>query len=79
VRLIDPLSSEGSKAGDGFTATLAEPLIVEGRIVAQRDARITDQVRGVVSSGWLSRPALITLRLESVQPRSGRYPFRPGI
>jgi hypothetical protein len=78
VRLIGALSSESSRAGDRFTATLAEPLIVEGRIVAQKDARITGQVREVVSSGRLSRPALITLRLESVQPRSGRYPIQTG-
>lgn len=78
VRLIGALSSESSKTGDGFTATLAEPLIVGDRIVAQKDARITGQVREVVSSGRLSRPALITLRLESVQSRSGRYPIQTG-
>ncbi|GAC1701153.1 MAG: hypothetical protein NVS9B4_03920 [Candidatus Acidiferrum sp.] len=78
VRLIGALSSESSRAGDSFTATLAEPLIVGDRIVAQKDARIRGSVREAVSSGRLSRPALITLRLESVQPRSGRYPIQTG-
>ncbi len=78
VRLIDTLSSESSQSGDSFTATLAGPLVVGDRIVAQKDARVTGQVREVVSSGRLSRPALITLSLKSVQSRSGRYPIETG-
>ncbi len=78
VRLIDTLSSESSRPGDSFTATLAEPLVVGDRIVAQKDARVTGQVHEVVSSGRLSRPALITLNLKSIQSRSGRYPIETG-
>jgi len=78
VRLTDTLSSESSQPGDSFTATLAEPLVVGGRIVAQKDARVTGQVREVVSSGRLSRPALITLSLQRVESRSGRYPIQTG-
>jgi hypothetical protein len=78
VRLINTLSSESSQPGDGFTATLAEPLVVGDRIVAQKDARVAGQIREVVSSGRLARPALITLSLKSVQSRSGRYPVETG-
>ncbi len=78
VRLIDTLSSESSQPGDSFTATLAEPLVVGDRIVAQKDARVSGQVREVVSSGRLSRPALMTLTLKSVQSRSSRYPIETG-
>src|SRR5262245_330283 len=78
VRLIDTLSSESSQPGDSFSATLAEPLVVGDRIVAQKDARVSGQVREVVSSGRLSRPALISLSLKSVQSRSGRYPIQTG-
>ncbi len=78
VRLIDSLSSESSQPGDTFTATLAEPLVVGDRIVAQKDARVTGQVREVVSSGRLSRPALLTLSLKRVQSRSGWYPVQTG-
>ncbi len=78
VRLINTLSSESSQVGDSFTATLAEPLVVGDRIVAQKGARVTGQVREVVSSGRLSRPALITLSLKTVQSRSRRYPIETG-
>src|SRR3989442_6740116 len=78
VRLVDTLSSESSQPGDSFTGTLAEPLVVGDRIVAQKDARVIGQVREVVSSGRLSRPALMTLSLKSVQSWSGRYPIQTG-
>ncbi len=78
VRLLDTLSSENSKAGDRFTATLAEPLVANGRIVARKDTRVTGHVRDAVSSGRLSRPALLTLSLTGVQSRSGQYPIATG-
>ncbi len=78
VRLLDTLSSESSHAGDNFTATLAEPLVVGDRIVAQKDARVTGQVRDVMGSGHLSRPALISLSLKTVHSRSRSYPLETG-
>src|SRR5437879_4132010 len=78
VRLVDTLSSESSQPGDTFSATLAEPLIVGDRIVAQKGARVTGQVREVVSSGRLSRPALLTMSLDRVLAQSSRYPIEAG-
>ncbi len=78
VRLIDTLSSGSSQPGDSFTATLAAPLVVSDHIVAEKGVRVTGQVREVVSSGRLSRPALITLSLNTVQALSGRFPMQTG-
>src|SRR5438128_2693502 len=78
VRLVDTLSSESSQPGDTFSATPAEPLIVGDRIVAQKGARVTGQVREVVSSGRLSRPALLTMSLDKVLSQSSRYPIETG-
>ncbi len=75
VRLVDSLSTENARAGDSFTATLAEPLVMNGRVVAPKDARVTGRVVEAVSSGRLKKPALITLQLDSVQSSSGRYPL----
>src|SRR5262245_49420057 len=36
VRADQPLSSDYSRPGDGFTATLSQPLIADGRVVARR-------------------------------------------
>lgn len=81
VRLVDTLSTGSSQPGDTFTATLATPLVVKDRIVAEKGTRVTGQIREVVSSGRLKRPALITLSLKTVQAPSGRFPMqlRPWI
>ncbi len=78
VRLVDTLSSGSSQPGDTFTATLATPLVVKDRIVAEKGTHVTGQVREVVSSGRLKRPALITLSLKTVQARLGRFPVQTG-
>ena len=75
IRLEDTLSSENSKPGDRFTAFLTEPLVVNGRIVASKDARVTGQVRDAASSEREKHPALLTLSLLSVQSASGHYPI----
>lgn len=78
VRLDRALSTESSEAGDRFTATLAERLVSNGRVVAERDARVTGHVQQVVSSGRLQRPAEITLRLDRVEPGGRSYPIGTG-
>src|SRR3989442_2308933 len=78
VRLVDTLSSESSQPGDTFSATLAEPLIGGDGSVAQRGAPVTGQVREVVSSGRLSRRALLTMSLDRVLSQSSRYPIETG-
>jgi hypothetical protein len=75
VRLLDSLSTERNQTGDTFTATLEEPLVVNGRVVAPQNARVTGRVVEAVSSGRLKKPALITLQLDSVQSPSGRVPL----
>ena len=78
VRLVDTLSSGSSQPGDTFTGILASPLVVNNHMVAEKDARIIGQVREVVTSGRLKRPALITLSLNTVQAPSGRFPMQTG-
>ena len=78
VRLVDTLSSGSSQPGDTFTGTLASPLVVNDHIVAEKGARIIGQVREIVSSGRLKRPAQITLRLNTVQAHSYRFPMQTG-
>jgi len=78
VRLVQSLSSESNKAGDSFTATLTEPLIVGDRVVAPKGARVSGKITEAVSSGRLSRPALLTLSLTQVQSGRGQYPLETG-
>jgi hypothetical protein len=78
VRLVESLSSESNKAGDSFTATLTEPLIVGDRVVAPKGARVSGKITEAVSSGRLSRPGLLTLSLTQVQSGRGQYPLETG-
>jgi hypothetical protein len=78
VRLVDTLSTGSSQPGDTFTATLASPLVMNERVVAEKDARVIGQVREVSSSGRLKRPALITLSLRTIQAAGGRFPLQTG-
>ncbi|HLZ90610.1 MAG TPA: hypothetical protein VKQ28_02755 [Candidatus Acidoferrum sp.] len=76
VRLNHALSTGSAQNGDNFTATLESPLLVNDRIVAEKGARVTGQVREVVSSGRLRRPAAIMLTLKTVETPSRRYPMQ---
>src|ERR1700676_4927345 len=78
VRLTGPLSSNKNHAGDRFVATLAEPLIMNNRIVARKDALVTGEVREAVKSGGLSHPASLTLNVRTVETHSARYPLETG-
>jgi hypothetical protein len=44
VRLGETLTSEKSKDGDAFTATLDRPLVIDGFVVAERGARLEGRV-----------------------------------
>jgi hypothetical protein len=78
IRLADTLSTGSTQPGDSFTGMLVTPLVVNDRVVADRGERVTGEVRQVVRSGGLSRPALITLRLRTAQTLSGRFPMQTG-
>lgn len=78
VILASRLSTESAQEGDTFTGTLAETLVLGDRVVAQKGARVTGRVHEAVSSGRLKRPALITLRLDSVRASSRSYPAECG-
>lgn len=78
LRLLDTISSGSSQPGDVFTGTLATPLVLNDHIVAEKDARIIGQVREVVSSGRLKRPALIVLHLNTVEAGSRHIPVQAG-
>jgi hypothetical protein len=44
VRIGERLSSDRSRAGDGFTATLDQPLAVDGWVIAERGAHLEGKV-----------------------------------
>jgi hypothetical protein len=67
VRLDRSLSTAQNRAGDRFTATLAEPVVVEGRTVIHKGSQVTGVVEESAPSGRFKGRAHLMLALESVQ------------
>jgi hypothetical protein len=65
VRLNNQLDTGETAAGQTFTGTIAQPVVVGSRTVLARGATVRGRVTEVVSSGRLKRPASITLVLTS--------------
>jgi hypothetical protein len=62
VRLGEPLSTERNLPGDSFRATLDQPILIDGLVIAERGARVTGRV---VESGKAGRvKGLSHLKLE---------------
>ena len=66
VQLLDELDTGKVQVGQEFTATLAEPVVLDSGAVWPKGAKVTGKVVEVVSSGRLSRPASITLQLTQI-------------
>jgi hypothetical protein len=66
VRLGETLSSKSSSAGQGFSATVAEPVVVEGRTVIERGAAARGTVVEAKGMGHFKGGALLEVRLNAV-------------
>ena len=66
VRLGDSLSSKTSQAGQGFSATVAEPVVVEGKTVIKDGAAAHGTVVNAKAMGHFKGGALLEVRLDSV-------------
>lgn len=66
VRINERLSSETSHAGDSFTGTLAQPLVVNGRTLFPKGGAVTGTIISVKKSGRLSDPGVLELELVSI-------------
>jgi hypothetical protein len=54
VRVNEPLSSDHNQPGDAFTATLAQPLVVNGLVVAHRGQTVSGRVSEAKKAGRVS-------------------------
>ena len=66
VSLIDGLSTDGNSAGDRFLATLAEPVVVDGRTVLPKGTKVRGHVLEVDDSGRVKGRASIRLALTDI-------------
>ncbi len=66
VRLIDSIDSDMDQVGNTFRASLAEPLTLNGKVIADRGADATVELYDAEQSGRIRGRTSLTLRLVSV-------------
>jgi hypothetical protein len=66
VRLGEALSSKSSSSGQGFAATVAQPVVVDGKTVIEKSAGARGTVVDAKSMGHFKGGALLEVRLSSV-------------
>jgi hypothetical protein len=72
VRLIEGVSSAVNKPGDTITATLDQPLVVDGFVIAERGARVEGEVSQVVDAGRVKGVAQVALVLTRLTTADGQ-------
>jgi hypothetical protein len=66
------LSTNHSKVGDVFSGTLAQPLIVNGFVVARRGQNITGHVTAVAKAGRVKGTSEISLEMNEIALADGQ-------
>ena len=66
VRLGETLSSKESSAGQGFSATVAQPVVVDGKTIIEKGAAARGTVVDAKGMGHFKGGALLEVRLNSV-------------
>ncbi len=78
VRLDQGLSSGTSQPGESFPATVADDVMVNGKVIIPRGARAEGTVVDAKSLGRFKGGALLQVRLDRVHSRWGTYPVETG-
>jgi hypothetical protein len=76
VRVDSTLDTRRNRAGDGFTATLSQPIELNGRVVVPAGTRFAGHVTTAAASGRFKGRAAIGLRLDSFRLNGRNYAIR---
>jgi hypothetical protein len=72
VRLGEGLSSDRNQAGDGFSATLDAPLIVDGFVIAERGSKLEGKVVESDKGGRVKGVSSISIELTRLRTSDGQ-------
>lgn len=72
VRLGETISTERSRQGDSFMATLDEPLVIDRIVIAEKGARANGRVVDLVEAGRVKGTAHLSLELTSLMLSDGQ-------
>jgi hypothetical protein len=76
VRLAQTLDTKRNRAGDRFSATLDEPLVIGDRVVVPRGTPFAGHVVSSAESGRFKGRATLALSLDSFELDGATYPVR---
>jgi hypothetical protein len=72
VRLGETLSSDRNHPGDSFTATLDQPLVIDGFVIAERGARVQGKVSDAQEAGRVKGVSSLALSLTRLHTSDGQ-------
>jgi hypothetical protein len=72
VRLNESLSTDRVMPGDTFWASLADPLVVDGLVIAERGDRVSGRIINSIRAGRMSGNSVLTLTLATVSTSDGQ-------
>ncbi|HVA64424.1 MAG TPA: BON domain-containing protein [Terriglobales bacterium] len=73
IRLGRALSSATASAGEGFTATMASPVLVNGQIAIPQGAAVSGTIAAADSAGHFKGQSRLVLKLTSLQYNGQSY------
>lgn len=72
VRLTDALSTDHNQVGDAFSATLDQPVVVEGFVIAERGARLEGRVLEAEQAGRVRGTSRLAIHLIRIHTSDGQ-------
>lgn len=72
VRLSESLSSAKNQAGDSFTASLDQPLVVDGFVIAERGSRLEGRILEAEQAGRVRGVASLAIHLVRLHTSDGQ-------
>jgi hypothetical protein len=73
VTLADRISTESNQEGDSFTAHLSQPIVVNGRVVADKGDRVTGHIKKLDEPGKVKGRARLELVLDEIRTSRDSY------
>jgi hypothetical protein len=73
VRIGETISSSRNQLGDSFLATLDQPLIIDGFVIAERGSRVEGRVIEANQSGRMKGAAYLAIQLVKLSTSDGQH------
>ncbi len=73
VRLLQTISSRTAHSGQGFSAELTSPVLIQDQVIFPKSSRVRGRVLSARSSGRLHDPGYLRLTLDAIQEPDGHW------